>query len=238
MIRAFVIAGALSGCATSWLVTQGTGTQRVWDESVREERVPKPGFDEELTVAYQSGSKSFTCNAVQRGTDRVAHSAYRYGRTWKLGTAISVLVEGGLAALFLLDANTTTNASYYLWAGFLALDAAVALPLLLIPKREIYREDEVAVTTPLTTICPPGLALDIAGEPHAISPGGTLGELGIAALDEWVASPTGPGGAVRVTFGDDARDLPIVARTQPGAATTSLQPILVMFRVAGGTLTR
>jgi hypothetical protein len=57
MRRALAIATALAlaagsgGCFTAWVGTQASGKQQVWDERVRQERVPLPGIEESIDVS-------------------------------------------------------------------------------------------------------------------------------------------------------------------------------------------
>jgi hypothetical protein len=215
----------LAGCATTWITTQATGTQRVWDESVNEVHVPQPGIEEHLTVTMPlaTGSAaplSLTCAVDQTGRDLVYHQAFRYGSRWKKMTAAAFLLEGALGAVFLLTA-TNEKPDGYLYGGFLAADAVVTLPLFFIPRKEIYRTDDVAVTSPLRGDCPDGLALEIGRDTFPIDATGHVGELGEAAFAQRT-----PGDSLRVTINGQARDL----ACGPQSCTTTIP-------VAAGTFT-
>jgi hypothetical protein len=205
-----------SGCFTTWTLTQLSGTARVWDENVREQVVPLPGIEERLTVTmplvteyeyqpapYQAAGATpvaapppkakpwaLGCDATQRGRDVVYHAAFRYGSSWKKGTAIAALVEGLSASLLLLVADRKPD--NVLAGGFFAVDALGSAILFFAPRKEIYRKDERLVTTPVRTDCPDGLMLDIAGTAFPVDAAGQIGELGDAALDEWMHAPNGP----------------------------------------------
>ena len=246
-----LVALCSAGCATSWIATQASGTQRVWDESVTEASIPQPGIQETLAVSVPLGEPVLSCRAWQVGRDLVAHSAFRYGRHWKIGVLVSVALEGALGALFLLaaDNDTAKHQANYLYGGYFALDAAIALPTVFIPRREIYREEPVSITTPIRTDCPEGLALDIGGESYPVDPLGHLGELGATALGEWM---TAPHGELRATFDGQVAAFRVGAyeqcawqRAHPGATvptcSTGTQPptsIDIVFHVTPGTLTK
>ena len=217
---------ACSGCATMWIASQAGGWQKQWDESVHEVRVPQPGYEEQLAVVLPLAPEyeptppaqpnqpppplvmkpfALSCKAEQRGHDLVYHQAFRYGSRWKTGVAISVLVEGALGALGLLTATSQKPAGY-VYGAYLAADAAIALPLFFIPRKEIYRTDDVAVATPVRDDCPDGLALEIAGDTYPVDAAGRITDVAQAALTEWMNAPTG---ALRIIIAGQARDLPI-----------------------------
>jgi hypothetical protein len=213
---------ALSGCATGWIMTQAVGGQRALDEGSHDVHVPQPGIEEHLTVSMAPMADSLTCQVAQGGHDIVYHQAFRYGSRWKKTTAIAFLVEGALGAVLLLTASDK-EPNNYLYGGFLALDAVVTAPLFFIPRKEIYRHDDVYVTTPVRTDCPEGLALEIDGNAYPIDAAGRVGELGTAALAEWAKTRAS---SLRVTLGGQERDLVAGAATIPVApgALTSLAP--------------
>ncbi len=253
------------GCATTWIATQLAGTPYAWDEQIEEARVPQPGFTEHLTVAFPVVTQyapvpatttgqpvpaptalpfHLECTSRQHGEDRVYHHAFRYGRRWKTGTATAILVEGGLAALGLLTATADKPAGY-LYGTYFALDAAIALPLLFIPKREVSRTTTEPDDHELTQVCPEGLAVVVAGQRYAVDALGRVTPAAETAIDAWMAAPRG---ALELAYGGQARELPVGggelcawardrhdARCQ-GASTSG--HVLVTFGVAGGTLTR
>ena len=115
-MRTIAIACALlTGCATTWGATQIAGMERGWDEGVREVTVPTPGVREQLSVSLPLGvvyeanqlgvTKPFAleCTTRQYATDTVHHSAFRYGKRWKLITGVSALIEGALATAIMLE---------------------------------------------------------------------------------------------------------------------------------------
>jgi hypothetical protein len=203
----------LSGCATTWIATQATGTQRAWDEDIHEVHVPQPGVQEHLVVSLPlaptttttAPSYALTCAVDQTAHDAVYHQAFRYGSRWKKMTAAAFVIEGALGAVFLLTA-TNEKPNGYLYGGFLSLDALVTAPLFFIPRKEIYRTDDLPVTTPLRSDCPDGLALEIGSDTFPVDARGNLGELGDAALAAWMKAPNG---ALRVDIAGQARDLSI-----------------------------
>jgi hypothetical protein len=242
----------LSGCATGWIAVEAAGGQRALDEDVHEVHVPQPGVDEHLTVTLPLATQyegtgsaaqplpfALTCSTEQKAHDLVYHQAFRYGSRWKKMTAIAFVVEGAVGAAFLLTADSN-HPGGYVYGGFLALDAAVTAPLFFIPRKEIYRSDDVPVTTAVRSDCPDGLALEIGGDTFPINAAGKLGELGDTALTEWMKAPSGP---IRVTIAGQARDLPIGdaerctwARDHQGICTTPGAPTAsVTIGVPAGT---
>jgi hypothetical protein len=222
-------AATCSGCFTMWTTTQLSGTQRVWDEGVREQAVPLDGVEERLAVELPLAIMhevppptttstttsatipvtpakelpfALTCVTTQRGQDEVYHSAFRYGTSWKKGAALMFLIEGlsGSAMLFLGE----RSGSDIVWGSFLAADAVGSAAIFFIPRKEIYRRDVVEVVTPIRDDCPAGLALEIAGESYPVDAAGRIGELGETALDDWMQQPSG---IVRVTLPGQSTDL-------------------------------
>lgn len=213
----------LSGCATSWIATQASGGQRLLDEDIHEVHVPQPGVTERLTVTLplappvtqtaQPAAQpvtpappaplALTCAIDQSGHDLVYHQAFRYGSGWKKVAAVAFVVEAAAGAAFLLTASDKDPGGY-VYGGFLAIDAAVTAPLIFIPRKEIYRTDDLPVTTAVRNDCPEGLALEIGVDTFPIDARGTLGELGETALGEWMKAPNGP---LRVDIAGQARDL-------------------------------
>lgn len=213
LFTTIVLAAASGGCFSFWGLTQITGTQRAWDQNVREESVPAPGVEENLVVSFPLGfeyeptpyrstadtsprpapvTKPFalTCNANQRGRDTVYRSAFRYGSRWKKYTAISFLAESAIATAVLLGGDRS-NVKTQMWGGLFAVDAIGTAAIFFIPRKEIYQTQDKTVITPLRTDCPDGLVLEIGGDTFPINAAGRLGELGDAALDQWMAAPTG-----------------------------------------------
>ena len=223
LITAMVLA-TTGGCFSFWGLTQVTGTQSAWDQNVREETVPVPGVEENLVVTiplaieyepvpYSSAPATtpspaptarpfeLACRAEQRARDTVYRSAFRYGSRWKKYTAVSFLAESAIATAVLLGGDRD-KPKVQLWGGFFAIDAIGTAAIFFIPRKEIYRKDEKAVITPLRSDCPDGLVLEIGGESFPVNAAGRLGELGDAALDQWMAQPTGT-----IQLGLDGRNM-------------------------------
>ncbi|MGN6109314.1 MAG: hypothetical protein ACTHU0_29675 [Kofleriaceae bacterium] len=233
---AFAVAG--SGCATTWLVTHATDSTRLWDESVREQVVPRPGVEERLTVTMplapqlapapatatangQSGAQAaaatpraelpfaLRCVSEQRASDDVYHSAFRYGKRWKTGTAVMFLAEGAAATALLLAGKRESAEPIY--GAFFALDAIGTAALFFAPRREVYRKDARATTTQVRSDCPEGLVLVIGGDSFPVDAAGRIGEVGEVALDDWMAAPSGP---LLLQFAQQTIDLRIGAAEQ------------------------
>ena len=184
------LAVSSTGCFSTWVGLQATGHPGAVDENVREERVPQPGVREHLAVTLTADGH-FKCTATQTATDVVYHSGYRYGSKWKKGAAIMVLAEAALAtALYFSNPDDPgKRMSYRIGAGFFALDAIGTAAIAFIPRKEIYREQSVAVSTPVRDVCPEDLSVQIAAETYPIDAAGSVGELGEAALAEWQRTP-------------------------------------------------
>lgn len=178
-----------TGCFTTWVSLRASGHQGANDESVREEHVPQPGIQERLVVTLQRTSSKFDCRAEQHATDTVYHSAYRYGSTWKKVVAIMFVSEALVATA--LYFGKPDDPVHIAGAGFFALDAVGTGALFFAPRKEIYRTDTQPVSTTIREVCPEGLAVEIAGETYPIDASGSVGELGEAALDDWMRTPAG-----------------------------------------------
>jgi hypothetical protein len=217
------LAIATTGCFSTWVGLQATGHPGAVDENVREERVPQPGVREHLAVTLGNDGH-FKCAATQTATDVVYHSGYRYGSRWKKGAALMFITEAALAtALYFSNPDDPSKrASYLAAAGFLALDAVGTGVIAFIPRKEIYREQSVAVSTPVRDACPEGLSVQIAAETYPIDAAGAVGELGEAALAEW---QTTPNSELLVDF---------EGRTSPLRSDGAIRSAI--FDVAAGTL--
>ncbi len=259
------VAAQLSGCATAWIATQAFGTQKTLDEGVREVTVPVAGIQERLAVSLPlvveyaqvaAGSQPSTtpatalpfalsCRTDQRAKDLVYHSAFRYGKRWKWTSGLMVLVEGALAAVML--SSVSEKPGYVVGGGFLAVDALVTTGLFFIPRKEIYRHDEVTAVTPVRSDCPEGMTLAISGEKFAVDASGKIGEVGDAALDAWMSAPSGPlllevagqSRAFEVGYGEQCVWLRDHHRDQPATCTASvaLRSLLLSIDVPVGALT-
>lgn len=198
---------AHTGCFASWVTTQATGTQRVWDEGARDVAVPQPGVTEQLAIdlpMQPAGEHvALSCAASQLATDLVHHSAFRYGKRFKLAAAIMFAVEAGSASLMLLTADREHGANY-VYGGLLGVDAVGTAAMLLFPRKEVFTRAPRSVITALHTACPDGLVLDVAGDTFPVDAAGQVGELGDAALDAWMTAPNGP---LLVTLGGRTAEL-------------------------------
>jgi len=217
------------GCATTWITTQVAGSPHLWDEDIREESVPLPGFTEQLVVGLPLGGAAddttgatgatganhptepvrfaVACTSQQRARDVVYHQAFRYGRHWKKQAALATLLEGLLATAFVVSAGDDEIGRQAAGVYF-GVDALVTAGLMLLPRKEIYRRDERPVTTGFRTDCPDGLVLEIGGERFPVDAAGHIGERGEVLLDDWMATPSG---SLRALLGDGAAELVVSA---------------------------
>ena len=210
-----------SGCATSWIATQATGTARIWDEHVREVDVPQPGITERLTVTlplepvYASTSTSASTGtgpstgpststlapakpepfALTCSTDQDGHDLV-YHQAFRYGG----FWKKSTAISFLVEGALASallltahgKIDNQVYGGYFAADAAVTGALFFLPREEIYRQDDRPVSTHVRSDCPDGLALEIGGTEYPVDAAGRLGELGDAALDAWMKVPGAP----------------------------------------------
>lgn len=212
---------ALSGCFTSWVVTQAAGGARYLDEGARDEAVPLAGAVERLTITMpvtrrffvqpaqpQSSPPvapppsdtppvrapfAFVCSVDQAGTNEITHAAFRYGSKWKLTTGLMVLAQAALGATFLFTepAKPENKVAQQAFGGFLAADALGTAVLFFIPRKEVFRVEQQHVVTPIRTDCPEGLVLAVGLESFPLDATGSPGDAGLTALDQWMASPAG-----------------------------------------------
>lgn len=260
-----MLALAASGCATTWAITQAADKPQAWDEGVREVRVPQPGIVERLTVTMplatvyevpppaQPGQPpaqpkalafALACSTDQNAHDVVYHAAFRYGSRWKKGTAIAFLVEGAAAAL-IYATRDAAHPEDMLYAGFFGIDAIASGALFFAPRKEIYRRDDRPVTTHVRSDCPDGLELAIGGSTFPVDAAGKIGDVGEAALDQWMASGAAP---IEVRIAGQARTLELGdgercswQRDHHHAPCTAIAPartIAVTVPVAAGALAR
>lgn len=205
-------------CATSWVGVQAAGIQPMLDENVREVSVPEPGLVEHLRVwlppPSAGGEPSLRCAVEQAGTDAVYHAAYRYGRSWKWATAVMFFVEAGAATALMLASEEQPPKVV---GGLLAADALGTAALFFAPRKEIYRRDVRPHAAAVRGDCPVGLTLSIDGAPYEVDVDGRIGELGLAALDAWMA---GGAGGLQAEFGGQARDLVVMAGDRCGWTQT------------------
>jgi hypothetical protein len=266
-MRTIALLALASGCATTWITTQATGTAALWDESARNVHVPQPGITEELTVMMpleieyepqepqtdphalppppKARPFALACSADQAAKDVVYHSAFRYGSFWKKGTAVMFLAEAAIAGVFLLEGNAHPDQpGNYVASGFFAADALVTGVLFFAPREEIYRHDLAPVSTHVRSDCPDGLELAIGDTVVPIDAAGHLGEVGDAALDAWMQAPTAP---VEVRFA--GKSLPLALGPgeqctwrrahdhQACVAQTAARSVTITIEVPPGTLT-
>lgn len=201
---AALVATLLTGCFTTWVGLRAAGYPGAGDEGVREQRVPLPGIDERLVVSLAPekitpSGFSFSCTASQRGRDAMYRASYRYGSGFKKGTAIMFIAEAAMSAVFLLtEPKNEMNKPLQVVGGvFFGVDAIGTAALFFIPRKELYSRAEIAVETPIRSVCPEGVMVEIASETFPLNALGELGELGSAAFDQWMSRPTG---ALIVTF--------------------------------------
>ena len=254
---------ASSGCFTSWAITEGAGDQKLLDEGVHESLVPVAGAREllevrlPLAVQYVPPAAAGTstgptektplalvCQVTQHGDDTVYHAAFRYGRTWKKTAAVFFVLEATAAAL--IYASDTKDPGTQLAAAVVALDALGTGIIGFAPRKEVYRTELRPEVTVVRQDCPDGLELDVAGETFPVDAAGRVGDLGEAALDEWMRAPRAP---LQVTLAGQAMALPIGgnevctwnAARRPGAPCARYQPrvdVAATLAVPLGTLTR
>lgn len=221
---------ATSGCFSSWAITQAAGRQPMLDEGVREERVPMPDVRERLhitmplapqfrpvdahttstttgartTVADEPRPFAFECRSTQTASNAVYRSGFRYGGTWKKITAVMFAIEAGLAAAYYFgsDRNRPEN---QLAMGLIGADALGTAALFFVPRKETYRRQVEPEYSQIRSDCPAGLLLEIAGETFPVDAAGRIGEVGEAALDDWMRAPSPA--PVRLTYQDRVIDL-------------------------------
>lgn len=209
LIAAAALAG--SGCFSTWSLSQVGGNAKIWDEQVREEKVPLAGITERLTVTLPlivemaaavpaTPSTPYVppaplplrlrCKAEQTGKDAVYHSAFRYGKSWKRGTGVMFVIEAAAAAsLWLLSDQ---DGGDLFWGTLLAADALGSGVIFFLPRKEIYRRDVVTTRTPFREDCPETLTLTVGADNFPIDAAGSIGEVGDVALDDWMQAPKGP----------------------------------------------
>ena len=267
MKAALVLASTLlSGCFTSWVVTQATGGAKYLDEGARDESVPLPDAVERLTIKlpvarnlYVSNAATpppappieapltfaFVCSVEQAGTNEITHSAFRYGSKWKLGTGLMFLAEAALAATFLFTEPEKPEEKSLQQAlgGVLAADALGTAVLFFIPRKEVFRVEQQSLVTPIRTDCPDGLVLGLGTQTYPVDATGAIGEAGLAALDQWMASPTGyltlsfQGQPLRLDFTEVDRCTWNHDRHQASCAAINGRPaVLANLNVPVGTL--
>ncbi len=205
-IAAIAALGATSttGCFTTWVAVRAAGYSGAVDEGVREQRVPLPGLEEKLVVSLApekitASGFSFSCSANQVGRDAQYRAAYRYGSGFKKGVAIMFIAEAAMSAVFLLtEPKDPANKPLQVAGGvFFGIDAIGTAALFFVPRRELYGRTELAVETPIRSVCPEGVMVEIASETFPLNALGELGELGSAAFDQWMSRPNG---SLVVTF--------------------------------------
>lgn len=225
---------SMTGCFTTWVTLRAAGYPGAVDENVKEQRVPLPGLDEKLVVSLatdqiNASGFSFACSAAQHGRDAMYRASYRYGRGFKTGTAIMLIAEAAASAVFLLtEPKNEANKPLQVAGGvFFGIDALGTAALLFIPRKERYERTELNVETPLRSVCPDGVMVEIAGETYPLDATGSLGEVGSAAFDQWMASPSGSllvtfaGRTAMIDVSDADRCVWKAARNAPAPAATA-----------------
>ena len=244
-MKAIVLAALLSGCATSWITVQATGSQHLLDESAREVSVPLPGVQERINLTFPvtgtGGAFQLRCDTFQRAKDVVYHSAFRYGRKWKIMTGVMGVLEGALGALLLRDRDEKPE--FWLYGGFLAADAVVTAALFFAPRKDVFSTAERPILTSVRQDCPDGTMLSIGAERYPVDAAGHIGEVAEAALDAWMKEPMGPlqlevaGQVQRVEI--NAPEQCLWRRTHGGDACyqgLGLPTVLTSFEVPVGAL--
>jgi hypothetical protein len=249
-----LLAVSSTGCFTTWLGLRAAGLNGAGNEGVREEHVPLPGLQEQLVVKLEAEQITasgfhFTCVAEQFGRDAVYRSSYRYGKGWKTATAIMFFSEAAMSAVFLLtEPKMPENKSLQTAGGvFFGLDAIGTAALFFIPRKDLFDRTEVPVTTPLRSVCPDGVMVEIAGDTFPLDATGSLGDLGSEAFDQWMRTPNGSvPGSLLVSFAgrtammnvsDADRCVYTRARTQAAPATTAANaPAYTPVSAACGTV--
>jgi hypothetical protein len=198
-VLALVVAVASSGCFTTWAGIRAAGYPGAGLEGGREERVPLPGVTEKLVVSLppeqiNPSGVHFECKADQHARDAIYRSGFRYGRKWRTTYAVMFALEAALGgALVLATPTDDPNRLTKLASGwFFAADAVGTGALAVFaPRKEIFEREDVPVTTPVRSVCPDGVMVEIGAETFPLDAAGQLGELGTAALDEWFQHPNG-----------------------------------------------
>ncbi len=259
-------AAALGGCFSTWSLSQVGGNAKIWDEQVREEKVPLAGITERLTVTlplivemaaavpatmtepYKPPAPlplRLRCKADQTGKDAVYHSAFRYGRSWKRGAGVMFVIEAAAAASIWLLGDQ--DGSDLFWGTPLAADALGTGVIFFLPRKEIYRRDIETTRTPFREDCPETLTLSIGQDNFAIDAAGSIDEVGEVALDDWMQSPSGPllltldGRSHEVVLDETDRCTWNRARQRscPGVGYGAMQQYTqTVIEVTPGTLTR
>jgi hypothetical protein len=177
------------------------------------ETVPLPGVTEHLLVTLDLGfvpggaatprppGLRATCAVSQTGRETVYTAATDYGSKFKIFAAVSLVLEAGAAAAYLL--RTAPSADQIAAGSFLAADAAATGVLLLVPKRERYERSERQATIPIRGDCPDGLTVELDGQPVAVGPGGGIDDDGQRLFQQHMLRSSLP---MRVRFGDRAAD--------------------------------
>src|SRR5207237_4941486 len=112
---------------------------------------------DEPGTARGEAACGLACAGEQRGSEEVYRAAYRYDSRWRKGTAVMFLLEGALASVLLLEADSSGQAIGY----YFAADAALAGALFFAPRKEVYTHDIANVKTTVRYDCPEGVALAI-----------------------------------------------------------------------------
>lgn len=218
-----VVAASGGGCATFWATSQIVAGRPPFDENAREQSVPLPGVTERLGVTLHLEGKPVPpanaamtqnptpapapttsaappdpvveCVVVQNGREQVYRAASYYGKTWKWTAGISFLIEGAIAAVYLLAGSET---GHYVIGGYLAADALVTGGLFFAPRRDIYERSERATSLRVRNDCPEGLLLEVAGRPVPIDADGRLSPLALALIERHITGTPEP---IRVRLG-------------------------------------
>ena len=258
------MAVASSGCAFTWGASQIGQGRPPFDENARSESVPLPGVLESLIVnvhfsgrpvvtqSSSTGSAQQTpsappfpaqpvntelvvdCQVVQSGREKVYRAATRYGKGWKYVTATMFVLEGALAALYILSDESKPQQVIGGW--LLAADALGTGALFFVPSRDVYETKVNTTLTPVRSDCPEGLTLELAGRQVAVEANGEIGDLGAALLKEQMERSNTP---VRVSLGQNSADVFISGADRCSWARRTQHPDLqMMCSQSGGMIGR
>lgn len=260
VVLAFALAS--SGCAFTWGASQlGTGKPPM-DENARSESVPMPGVLESLNVElfyagrpvvrqYSSASSAqpagppapptpldtefvVGCQVVQTGQEKVYRAATQYGKRWKYSTAIMFVLEGALAAAYIL--SDESKAHQKIGGYLLAADAVGTGALFFMPSRDVYENSIKPTTTPVRSDCPEGLSIELAGRQVAVAANGKIGAFGATLVKEHMENSNTP---IRVVLGQNSADIFLTGSERCRWARRTQHPNpMQMCNQSGGTLTR
>jgi hypothetical protein len=211
------------GCATTWAAWEIGFDQAPLRDGERTETVPMPGVVEHLTVGLElarapapptaaapgaaadplaAPELHVRCAVTQTGRETVYTAATEYGPTFKKFAAVAVALEAAGAAIYFLDKRSTTGG--LVAGGVLGADALATGALLLVPKTDRFQKTFRETTVPVRRDCPPGVTLDLFGQPVAVSQDGAVDADGQRLFEQHMLRSPMP---VRVRVGNRAADV-------------------------------